>query len=62
MLSVEEANPFRVGMNLGMGMAYNGKRTVFIDFRHSPAWFDQGALNYAYTRIMLGVTLTRNRN
>lgn len=56
----EFANPFRVGMNMGAGIAYNARRTIFIDARFSPAWFDQGALNYNYTRLMLGVMLSKN--
>lgn len=61
-LSEEEANPFRVGVNMGLGISYNAKRTIFIDFRHSPAFFDQGALNYDYTRLMLGVMLSKNED
>lgn len=56
----EFANPFRIGMNMGAGLAYNAKRTVFLDARFSPAWFDQGALNYSYMRLMLGVILSKN--
>jgi hypothetical protein len=56
----EFANPFRLGMNIGAGLAYNAKRTVFLDARFSPAWFDQGALNYRYMRLMLGVMLNKN--
>lgn len=56
----EFANPFRIGMNIGAGLAYNAKRTIFLDARFSPAWFDQGALNYTYMRLMLGVMLSKN--
>lgn len=56
----EFANPFRIGMNMGAGLAYNAKRTIFLDARLSPAWFDQGALNYTYMRLMLGVMISKN--
>lgn len=56
----EFANPLRIGMNVGAGLAYNAKRTIFLDTRFSPAWFDQGALNYSYIRLMLGVMLSKN--
>lgn len=56
----EFANPLRIGMNIGAGLAYNAKRTIFLDARFSPAWFDQGALNYSYMRLMLGVMLSKN--
>jgi len=59
-LSREDANPFRVGMNIGMGISYNARRTLFLDLRHSPSFFDQGSLNYDYTRLMLGVMLSKN--
>lgn len=56
-----KANPFRLGMQVGIGLAYNAKRTVFLDVRHSPSWFDQGVLNYSYSTLMLGVMLSKNR-
>lgn len=59
--SLVKANPFRLGMQVGIGLAYNAKRTIFLDVRHSPSWFDQGVLNYSYSTLMLGVMLNKNR-
>lgn len=60
LLSEEQANPFRIGISTGLGISYRAKRTIFMELRHSPAWFDQGALNYTYTRLMLGLELSKN--
>ncbi len=57
--SREETERFRVGINLGFGLILKGKRDFFIDFQHSPTWFNQGVLKYKYSFIRIGAILTK---
>ncbi len=57
--SQEDTNPFRYGVYIVMGLSYNAQRTLFLDLRHSPIFFDQGGLNYSYTRLLFGVMLEK---
>ena len=60
-LSIVLINRFRAGINAGLGVSYNGRHTIFLDLRHSPNWLDHGVLKYSYTRLILGVSLSKNK-
>ena len=60
-VTIEDSNPFRWGMNFGFGVSYNAKRTIFLDLRHSPAWLDLGVYNFSYFRANLGMMLSKNK-
>lgn len=49
-----EATRFRPGLNFGAGFYYHRKATWFIDFQYSPAWLDQGNLNFSTSFIRIG--------
>ncbi len=52
--TTENSYRFRTGINIGIGLYLLGKNTWFMDVQHSPAWLDQGNLNFAYTGLRLG--------
>lgn len=49
-----EPNNFRPGMNFGFGLYFKTTGTLFLDFQHSPSWFDQGNANFSYNSLRLG--------
>lgn len=53
-LSKENSYRFRTGINMGIGLYLLGSNTWFVDLQHSPAWLDQGNLNFSYTGIRVG--------
>lgn len=57
--SREETEGFRMGVNVGFGVQLKSKQTYFLDFQHSPNWFNQGILKYKYSFIRLGVLLEK---
>lgn len=57
--SKEETEGFRMGINVGFGIQLKSKRTYFLDFQHSPNWFNQGILKYKYSFIRLGLLLEK---
>lgn len=52
--TAENSYRFRTGINIGIGLYLLGKNTWFVDVQHSPAWLDQGNLNFAYTGVRVG--------
>jgi len=62
-VSPEDTERFRVGMNFGFGLMLKAKHTIFLDFQHSPTWFNQGVLKYKYSFVRLGILLDgKNKN
>ncbi|MBO3700497.1 hypothetical protein [Roseivirga sp. E12] len=58
--SKEETERFRMAINIGFGIQLSAKKTYFLDFQHSPSWFNQGILKYKYSFIRLGLLLDKN--
>ncbi|MFY0592461.1 hypothetical protein [Roseivirga sp.] len=56
-VSPEDTERFRFGLNFGFGVMLKNKRTYFLDFQHSPTWLNQGILKYKYSFIRLGIIL-----
>ncbi len=57
--SREETERFRMAINVGFGIQLKAQRTYFLDFQHSPSWFNQGILKYKYSFVRIGVLLDK---
>lgn len=60
-VSQEDTDRFRVAMNMGFGLMLKGRNTFFLDFQHSPTWFNQGILKYKYSFLRLGMLLDKKK-
>ncbi|OEK05072.1 hypothetical protein [Roseivirga misakiensis] len=58
-VSPEDTDRFRFGINFGFGLMLKTSRTYFLDFQHSPTWLNQGVLKYKYSFIRLGILLDK---
>lgn len=57
----EETERFRMGVNIGFGVLLKAKQSFFLDFQHSPTWFNQGILKYKYSFVRLGLLLNNKK-
>ncbi|OEK01484.1 hypothetical protein BFP97_08100 [Roseivirga sp. 4D4] len=57
--SQEDTERFRMAVNVGFGIQLKTQRTYFLDFQHSPSWFNQGILKYKYSFVRIGLLLDK---